>query len=88
MKLSEVPWEHLRRGQIVETKSVSDHFRGHISRLDNAPMIWISWDDGNNCEYNQSILSHVELMDEVRQSVELDTDQVLADREFVDAEGE
>ena len=88
MKLSEVPWEQLRLGQIVETKSVSDRFRGHISRLDRSPMVWISWDDGNNCEYTQSILSHVDLLPEFRKSVELDTDQVLADRAFVDAEGE
>lgn len=63
MRLSEVPWSDLRVGQKVQL-GLKPPLDGVIVRLERAPMIWISWDDGNRHEYIQSILGHVEVLDE------------------------
>ncbi len=88
MKIADVPWSELRVGQVVAISSVSDDFRGKIVKLERDPMVWISWDDGNHSEYTKAIIGHVDLIDEIVKVGAFDSDQVLADREFVDTEGE
>jgi len=61
VKLTEVPWSQLQVGQKVRVSLPLD---GVISRLTREPMISISWEDGNHHEYHQSILGHVEVLDE------------------------
>lgn len=87
MKISDVPWEDLRVGLAVETKSPTDHFRGVIAVID-APMIWIAWDDGNRQSYNRSVLNFVTLLSQEERVPEFDTCRILSERDIPDAEGE
>jgi hypothetical protein len=86
--LRDVPWSDLKIGQGVSVTSTTDVMLGTIVRLEREPMIWIAWKDGNHQEYHQSVLPHVELLDEVEHAGSHDFDKILTDREFIDAEGE
>ncbi len=88
MKLVDLPWGDLTLGRVVEVRSPIECFRGHISRLDEPGRVWITWDDGNVGEYALGVLPHVELVDEQRETMILDTQRIMSDRQFVDAEGE
>jgi hypothetical protein len=88
MYVSEIPWEDLIVGQVVFVASKTDTMRGVVAKLDEKPMIWIAWNDGNRQEYHQSVLHTVELVDEQEYVPNFNPNLVLFVRDIVDPEGE
>lgn len=80
-KITEVPWSELFVGRRVKIDGQGHTFTGVIARLEQEPIVWITWDDGNKNAYNQSQLFNVMVLDEVGAASDFDAEQFLAERE-------
>lgn len=81
MNITEALWSELYVGRRVKIEGRDHTFTGVISLLEDEPMVWISWDDGNKNAYNKSQLFGVILLDETGAVSEIDTETFLAERE-------
>lgn len=87
MRVGDVPWEELTLGQVIEMRSITDRMKGTIVALEQKPLIWIEWHDGNRHQYTQSTIQNA-LLCTTRGKVRGSFDKGLSERTVGDPEGE